>query len=373
MNRSDHDALYVGLISGTSMDGIDAGVFRFGTSEFACLASTTTAYSDELRNELAALRTQNAQIALDALGQLDVSVGHAFADAALAAIRAAGVAPTDISAIGSHGQTVRHNVSDELPFTLQVGDPHTIAARTGCVCVADFRRADVARGGQGAPLLPLLHDWLFCARRQPVAVLNLGGIANVTLLPVEGPLVAFDTGPANILIDQWLQAYAGEAFDRGGRRASAGTVNEPLLAAMLDEPYFAEAAPKSTGFELFNLGWLDAFRSQLDTMSADDTVATLTGLTIRSIARAISGLSPQPAAVWVAGGGVHNPVMLAGLRAALTPTPIDTMATMSIDPDQLEAAGFAWLARERMAGRLTRHTEVTGAATRAPLGVIVAP
>ena len=372
MNPDSADALYVGLISGTSLDGIDAGVFRFEGNALACLAGVTVPYADSLAQRLRELRTSAAALHLDELGRLDRQIGAAFAAAANAVIARAGIAASDVVAIGSHGQTVRHAPDGADAFTLQLGDPHTIAATTGIDCVADFRRADVARGGQGAPLLPLLHDWLFRTRKRTVAVVNLGGIANVTLLPPTGPIVAFDTGPANTLLDQWLLERIGEHFDRDGRRAAAGAVNRALLAKLLADPYFARPAPKSTGFEYFNLAWLASWQSTLETLAVNDVVATLTALSVKSVAGALQG-SAQPRAdeIWLAGGGAHNATMVAGLEAALAPVPVAPLAARGIDADRLEAAGFAWLARERLAGRVTRHTEITGATQPVPLGVLV--
>ena len=372
MTLDNADALFVGLISGTSMDGVDAGVFSFADGKLRCLAGITVPFAPTLQQRMSALRTADAAIDLDAIGQLDRELGEVFADAALSAIQATGLTRSDITAIGSHGQTVRHDTACPHPFTLQLGDPHTIAAQTGIPCVADFRRADVANGGEGAPLLPLLHDWLFAARQRTVAVVNLGGIANVTLLPPTGPITAFDTGPASTLMDQWLLTYSGDRFDIGGKRAAAGQVQPTLLAAMLADDYFRRSGPKSTGFEYFNLTWLGQWQDELTTLSIDDVMATLNALSVATIADALTGAANAPTEVWVAGGGVHNEVLLDGLIAALDPIPVAPISRRGIDADRLEAAGFAWLARERLAGRLTRHAEITGARASVPLGVVVA-
>ncbi|MEM1261250.1 MAG: anhydro-N-acetylmuramic acid kinase [Pseudomonadota bacterium] len=369
----EQNSLFVGLISGTSMDGIDAGVFRFDDSNRVhCLAGQTIAYPRDLHSQLLALRHRETSLSLNELGVLDTTLGRHFAAAALHAIEASGYTPADITAIGSHGQTVRHDPSADAPYTIQLADPHVISAQTGCTVIADFRRADVARGGEGAPLLPLLHDWLFADRDEPVAVVNLGGIANLTYLPLNGPLLAYDTGPANTLIDQWLQQRVGEAFDRGGSRAATGQVQTEWLEAMLADEYFARVPPKSTGFEHFNLSWLAAWQPLTKALTDNDIVATLTELSARSIATAIKKCPQRPAKVWLAGGGVHNRTLTRALATHLQPAAVAAIGTLGIDADQLEAAGFAWLARERLAGNATRHCEVTGAREHALLGTIVA-
>ncbi|MEO1036725.1 MAG: anhydro-N-acetylmuramic acid kinase [Pseudomonadota bacterium] len=367
------DALFVGLISGTSMDGIDAGVFSFADNKLRCLNGTTVPYPDPLRHELIALRDPDRRVSLVDIGTLDRKIGTAFADAAIEVIASTGLAVTDVTAIGSHGQTVWHDPRGPAPHTLQLGDPHTIAALTGRRVVADFRRADVAHGGEGAPLLPLLHDWIFKSRESAVAVLNLGGIANLTLLPPRGPISAFDTGPASTLMDQWLVRHDGTAFDANGQRAARGAVDAQWLDEMLADPYFARQPPKSTGFEYFNLRWLEPWRERIDRLSIDDVIATLAQLTVETIARDVADCTMIPTTVWVAGGGVHNRTLMQGLADALAPIRVAPLSAAGIDPDQLEAAGFAWLARERLLERKTRHAEVTGARHTVLLGTVVDP
>ena len=252
----DSGALYVGLISGTSADGIDAVIAEFDPAP-KVLAAATTAYPPALRERLLALTAPRAAIPLDDLGALDVEVGECFAEAANALLASWGGARERVVAIGSHGQTVRHRVGTRHPFSLQIGDASVIAERTGLLTVSDFRRADVAAGGQGAPLAPAFHHLVF-AGRAPCAVLNLGGIANLSLIDREGGLRGFDSGPANCLLDAWATRHLGTSRDDGGAWAASGEINPSLLARLLDEAYFATSAPKSTGREHFNLGWLDA-------------------------------------------------------------------------------------------------------------------
>ena len=365
--------LYLGLISGTSADGIDAALVEFADSSAAIsrlriLASQTFPYPPDLRERVIALAKSRASIALDDYGRLDVAIGECFANAANALLRDAKIDASAVVAIGSHGQTVCHRPDGAHPFTLQIGDPNVIAERTGIRTVADFRRADIAAGGQGAPLLPTLHAAVMADPQIPRAILNLGGIANLTLLVPGQPVIGFDTGPANCLLDTWAMRHLGSARDEGGAWARSGTVNDALLSRWLAEPYFSLPPPKSTGREVFNLDWLDA-RVPAD-VSPVDVQATLLALSARSIADALRANAPSVREVFACGGGVHNDALMDALRAELPDTRIDTAAALGLDPDFVEAAGFAWLARETLAGRPSNLPSVTGARGPRLLGAI---
>ncbi|MGA9422182.1 MAG: anhydro-N-acetylmuramic acid kinase, partial [Rhodanobacteraceae bacterium] len=277
---------YLGLISGTSADGIDAALVRFDP-ELELLAARTTPYPRDLRARLLALTRSNASVALDEFGALDVEVGQCFAAAALALIEHVGIPADAIAAIGSHGQTVRHRPTGAHPFTIQIGDPSVIAERTGVCTIGDFRRADVAAGGQGAPLMPAFHAATLARDDAIRVILNLGGIANVTVLAPAREVFGFDTGPANCLLDAWAARHLGTVCDHDGAWARKGHVNHDLLARWLEDPYFATPAPKSTGREMFNLNWLD--QRLPGTTSAVDVQATLLALTARSVAEAVRG------------------------------------------------------------------------------------
>jgi len=359
--------LYLGLISGTSADGIDAALVRFDP-RLEVIAARTYAYPGSLRERIVALARNAAQIALDDYGHLDAEVGACFADAASALLREADVDAGDVAAIGSHGQTVCHRPGGAHPFTLQIGDPNVIAERTGITTIADFRRADVAAGGQGAPLLPALHAALFSDARTPRAVLNLGGISNATLLRPGKDVIGFDTGPANCLLDAWAARHLGTARDENGTWAASGEVRDNLLAAWLQEPYFAAPPPKSTGREHFNLDWLDV-RTPAD-IAAADVQATLLALSARSIADALRASGVRE--VYACGGGVHNTALMAALRAELPDLRFDTTSALGLDPDFVEAAGFAWLARARINGLPGNIPSVTGALGPRVLGAIYA-
>lgn len=376
--------LYLGLISGTSADGIDAALVEFATPAAAepftaghsgklswplrIVAARTTPYPADLRRRVLALATSNASITLDDYGRLDVEIGECFAAAANALLHETGLRKKAVVAIGSHGQTVRHRVGGTHPFTLQIGDPSVIAERTGIDTVADFRRADVAAGGQGAPLLPSLHAAVFADPAVPRAILNLGGIANLTLLGRNRPVIGFDSGPANCLLDAWAERHLGAPRDEGGAWARSGRVDDDLLAGLLADPYFASPPPKSTGREDFNLAWLDPhLRPDL---TPADVQATLLSLSARSIADALRRAAPATREVYACGGGVHNAALMNALRAQLPGLRVDSTAALDLDPDYVEAVGFAWLARERLDGDPGNLPSVTGARGPRRLGAI---
>ncbi len=362
-------SLYLGLISGTSADGIDAALVSFEDDAPRLLGGLTHPWPEPQRQELLAVAQGEIAVDLDRLGRLDVALAAGFADAAIRLLHETGVPPRAVTAIGSHGQTMRHRPGGSHPFTMQLGDPSVIAERCGIDVVADFRRADVAAGGQGAPLLPAMHAMLLAQAGHTRIVLNLGGIANVTLLAADGRVSGFDTGPANGLMDAWCQRHRGEAYDRGGAFAASGTVDRALLLRLLDDAYFTLPPPKSTGREHFHLAWLET-RLAGDTARPADIQATLLELTARSVADAIARHAPDASLVLACGGGVHNPVLMARLAALLAPMRVASTADYGVNPDYLEAMAFAWLARQRLRGLPGNLPAVTGARGPRVLGAI---
>lgn len=368
----------VGLMSGTSADGIDAVlVDLWGCGEstrYEVLSFATTPLPSALRREVFALFAEDAS--LDALCRVNVALGEAFATAALAALAQAALGPDTLDLIGSHGQTVRH-----LPAsgsTLQIGEPAVIAVRTGAVTIADFRAADLAVGGEGAPLVPLADHLLFARPHEGRLLLNIGGIANVTALPANAAasaVRAFDLGPGNMLIDAAVAHYTGgrERFDRGGQRAARGRIDEGLLAELMRTPFLQREPPKSTGREEFGERFLaDVLRR--GPCSADDLIATLTAFTVQSIAEGIDRFCPgEFAALWVGGGGVHNPRIMAGLRRALPRLAVRSLAELGVDPDAREALAFAVLANETLLGRTGNIPAATRAQRPVVLGKIALP
>lgn len=360
--------LFIGLISGTSADGIDAALLRV-SPRTEVLAARTTPYDAALRETILRVSQVDAKLDLDEFGALDTAVGEAFATAALALAADAGIDIAEIRAIGSHGQTLRHRPRPPHRFTLQIGDPNVIAERCGIDVVADFRRRDVAAGGEGAPLMPAFHAAVLGDASETRAVLNLGGIGNLTLLPRTGPVGGFDTGPANGLMDAWCLEHTGKTFDANGAWGAKGRVIPALLDRCLAEPWLALPPPKSSGRDQFHLGWL---RERLrGDESPADVQATLAEFSARSIVDALNATQPGTARVIACGGGVHNALLMERLAALLPTVVVESSAVHGIDPDAVEAAGFAWLAWQTLEGRAGNRPEVTGAVGPRVLGVIV--
>lgn len=358
--------LFLGLISGTSVDGIDAALVRFSPAP-QVLFGRTYPLPATLAGDVLRLSQAEARITLDEAGRLDTRLGQAFAAAALQALADSGTSAGDVTAIGSHGQTLRHDPRGDAPFTLQLGDANVVAERTGITPVADFRRRDVAAGGHGAPLMPAFHAAVLRAEHEERAVLNLGGIANLTLMPRGGVVRGFDTGPANGLMDAWCLEHRGQPYDRDAAFAREGRVDETLLAALLADPWFALPPPKSTGRDQFQLQWL---RARLGGQSPADVQATLCELSAATVADALRREQPACARLLACGGGAHNPLLMQRLAARLPGVAVASTASVGLDPDFVEAAGFAWLARETLAGRPGNLPAVTGAAGPRVLGAI---
>jgi len=367
------DELYIGLMSGTSMDGIDAVLVAFGNRSCAIRATGFSPYPVDMRARLQALVRNPGQIDLAEFGALHIAVAQVFAAATIDLLQAAGNKASDVTAMGSHGQTILHQPGGDAPFSIQLGDPGTLAAAIGMPVVADFRNTDLALGGQGAPLVPAFHRWAFGASNDNRAVINIGGIANVTLLHSDGETTGFDIGPGNILMDIWCNENRGTRFDDDGNWARSGSVDAKLLQLMRTDPYFDLAAPKSTGAEYFNLDWLRRQLTQTSsTPSAADTQATLSELTAQEIARALNAANDFKQ-VGVCGGGAHNSDLLERLRRTSPDCAIDTTTAWGIDPDWVEAAAFAWLARQRLRGTPTNIPAVTGASAPVSLGGVFLP
>lgn len=370
----------VGLISGTSADGIDAVLVELRGSGleigYSVLAFETVPLPAEVRQRV--LRLCGAEALVEELCEVNFALGELFARAALTVIEAAGMISEQVDLVGSHGQTVRHLPWGNPPSTLQIGEPAVIAARTGIVTVADFRPADMAWQGQGAPLVPLVDRLLFSSSGTGRVILNIGGIANITVLPAgastEG-IVAFDTGPGNMLIDGAVARFTNgaERYDRDGIRAAQGQVDEELLAWLLSHPYLDRRPPKSTGREEFGLGFLERVLARWDGRD-DDLVATLTAFTARTVADGIIPFADRGIReVWVAGGGVHNRQLMALLRRALPGMAVESLAGLGVDPDAREALTFAVLANETLMDRPGNLPSATGARRPAVLGKIVLP
>jgi len=356
---------YIGLMSGTSLDAIDAALVSFADEQPVLHHAINYPLSKSLRDDIRALCTPGEN-EIDRMGQLDIVLGTTFAAAAKQLLADADIDAAQIHAIGSHGQTIRHRPGREKEkgFTLQIGDPNTIAELTGITTVADFRRRDMAVGGQGAPLVPAFHAAFFSTDTQPRTILNIGGMANVTLLPTDTktPVSGFDTGPGNILMDTWIQQHRQQPFDHNGQWAASGTVDLHLLASLLKDSFFQLAPPKSTGREHFNAHWLQQHLDKLThTPSPVDVQATLNELTATSIADAIKKYAVENAELVVCGGGARNADLMQRIMQKLASTTVETSDNYGLAAEWVEAVAFAWLARERLAHRPGNLPDVTGA------------
>ncbi len=363
---------FVGLMSGTSMDGIDAVVVRFDDAAVDIVATHSQPYPQELKAALLSAIRQPLSVELDTDGNLHRQIGQCFSEAAQLVIAKSGLARSDIEAIASHGQTLRHQPDADEPFSLQIGDADIISRQTGITTVANFREADISVGGQGAPLVPPFHDWLLRSETTHRVVVNIGGISNVTVLPANAdPVIGFDTGPGNGLMDAWIRQHKNVSYDSNGEWAASGSTSAELLEAMLLDPYFSLPAPKSTGFEYFNLDWLAQFDcGQYD---AADIQATLCELTARSIALSIANYAPQTEELFVCGGGSHNAELMRRLQSSMSTASCATTQSVGLDPDWIEAIAFAWLAMRTLNGQTGNLPSVTGASREVVLGDIHLP
>jgi len=381
-------AVVVGLMSGTSADGVDGACCRLahplgGDLRWELLGTARRAYPEAMAERLRAPE----RMSVPELASLHAEVGAVFADAARAAVEAAGVAFGEVTLVGSHGQTVWHDPRAEhgrAPVTLQIGEPAIIAERTGWAVWSDFRSADVAAGGEGAPFVPYVDWLLFTDSRRWRVCLNVGGIANVTILPPAariGDVLAFDTGPGNMVLDLLARRLLGEPCDREGRAAAAGTVDPARLASALSDPYFGLPAPKSTGRERFGGAFMERHFAPLEALTPDrlaERFATAAALTVESVARAIEGSAgtpvvPDEAEIVVAGGGRKNRVLMEGLAARCAPRAVVPIEERGLDGDAKEAVAFAILAYESALGKTVNVPTATGARHPARCGKLSFP
>ena len=368
--------LYIGLMSGTSLDGVDGVLVDFGAKAPRVLTGVSLPMPADLRQAFLALNRaghdelHRSMVAAHGLTDL-------YGEAVTGLLAQAGVAPDQVRAIGAHGQTVRHAPPrDGSPgpcYTLQLNQPAWLAERSGIAVVADFRSRDMAAGGQGAPLVPAFHREILGRAGSAVAVANIGGIANVTALPVDGAVQGLDTGPGNALLDEWCELHTGQRFDTDGRWAAGGQAHEGLLAALLDDPYFHHNGLRSTGRDQFHLDWVRSRLAEWPNLPAQDVQATLVALTATSIAHGLQGLRwghHPPQQLLVCGGGALNSALMQALRQALPKVAVSTTAEHGWPVMQVEAAAFAWLARQTLLGLPGNLPAVTGAAGPRVLGAV---
>jgi anhydro-N-acetylmuramic acid kinase len=358
MTMSKPSSLYIGLMSGTSLDGVDGVLADFADGAIRTVEAAFVAFPPALRAELMALQASGPnEIEREAIAANGLA--HAYA-ACVHILMAAAAGP--VAAVAVHGQTIRHR--PELGFTRQTNNPALLAELTGVDVIADFRSRDIAAGGQGAPLVPAFHAAQFGKPGAARVVVNIGGIGNISVLHGDGRVTGFDTGPGNVLMDLWIARHQGKAYDADGAWAASGAVNQQLLGVLLDEPYFGQPAPKSTGRDLFHADWLDARLVQFAALAPADVQATLTALTAATIAQAIKDETSEAEAVYVCGGGAYNGALLRALAAALGGNAtVESTAVLGVAPNRVEALAFAWLGyrfTQRVPGNLAAVTGARG-------------
>lgn len=360
--------LYVGIMSGTSLDGIDIALSRFNeTHQAECLDALCVPMPPELRQQLLDLCSPSSDELFQA-GMAGNAWASLAADGVAQLLARSHISPTEIRAIGSHGQTVRHH--PEHGFSLQIGAPSLLAELTGIDVIADFRSRDLAAGGEGAPLVPAFHHWLLSSPETTRTLVNIGGFANLTILRPEHPVFGFDSGPGNALMDNWAQRHIGTPYDADGRWAAQGEAHQELLERMLSDPYFARSGPKSTGREYFHEAWLAEHLQHIPTVSAADVQATLATLTATTIADSLRRAAKDTSELFICGGGARNAHLMGILQRLLPEQNVQSTEALGVSPDWMEAMAFAWLAwrfDQRLPGNLP---SVTGARGERVLGAL---
>lgn len=364
-------SLLIGVMSGTSVDGIDACLADFDGGTCHEHGHVHRPFEPALRKRIlsAARGTSLADAAT-----LDFLLAEAYAQTVMQLLEETGTSPDQVRAIGCHGQTVLHRPGGEAPTTIQLGDPHRLAALCGIDIVADFRRADMAAGGEGAPLAPAFHGTAFGSPTENRCIANIGGMSNITVLPAghESPTLGFDTGPGNVFLDLWIAEHHAQTLDTDGAWSASGTVDQELLEMLRADPWFQQPPPKSTGREYFEQAWLEAHGGdRLRALETANVQATLAELTATTVADAIREHAPDTARLIISGGGAHNGDLRARLARLLPDVAIDTTADHGIAPDHVEALAFAWLAHRRLEGLPGNCPAVTGAYREVPLGAVV--
>ncbi len=353
-------SLYIGLMSGTSLDGVDVALCQIDQGACRLIASLEYPLPNRLRDDI--LSTIDGVSSVARVGELDHRLGLLFANAANAMLQQESLAADDIVAIGSHGQTLWHAPSGDYPFSMQLGDPNLITAHTGIKVVADFRRKDIALGGQGAPFAPAFHQFLFADTAKSVAILNIGGMANLTI--IGETLLGYDTGCGNVLMDAWIMKHQEKKYDRDGAWARSGSVDYTLLEEMLSDDYFSQPYPKSTGREKFNLKWLEYILQRYKSLSNVDIQRTLLELTAISISNEVLQFNRD--ILLLCGGGAQNIFLVERLQTLMP----NLQILIANDADSLEAMAFAWLAYKRIHKEVVNLKDVTGARDNGVLGGI---
>ena len=366
--------LYIGLMSGTSVDAIDAVLMDFSKSMTQLVTSFSQPIGVNLKNDINRLISKNTWP--QEIEQIDIEFANACTQAVHNLLATVAIEAKQISAIGSHGQTVFHAPNDTPGISIQIGNAQLIANHTKITTIANFRQADIDAGGQGAPLACAYHAETLRHKNEDRIVLNLGGIANITYLPakVSENIIGFDTGPANGLLDAWIKKHRGLDFDVNGAWAKSGTVNYGLLKLMLEDEYFKQTPPKSTGREKFNLIWLQYMLDQYEEFVTEkDVQATLTALTAQTISNAIQAWAPNTSRILLCGGGSSNPFLISQLQISLPNIPLETTSKYGIPEEWMEAMAFAWYAKRKLESKPANIPSVTGASKKVILGNVYQP
>ena len=363
---------FIGLMSGTSINAIDAALVSIKKNTITIIESHSEPIPFPIKQAIKELCSPGFN-SVNKLGSMDTQLGRLFANTTLNLLKKSSVPYTEITAIGTHGQTIRHEPNHEFPFSIQIADPNIIAAHTGITTVADFRRRDIAHSGQGAPLTPAFHQFLLQNTNEEQWILNIGGIANVTLISNNTISNGFDTGPGNILLDAWCEKHTQKPFDDKGRWAKTGKVHHYLLEQLLSHPYFKASPPKSTGRECFNLEWLNSvIRKINENIKPEDIQATLAELTAQTIADSIQHYQIHPTTINVCGGGAYNEYLMQRLASLCKNHTIKTTSSIGIDPEWMEACAFAWFAQQTLERKTINLNTITGATRQSVLGAIYA-
>ncbi len=374
MSKPQLEGLFIGLMSGTSIDAIDAVLVSI-SDKIEIIDSHTNPIQQTLKNTILSL-CASGDDEIHRSCELDRELGRHFAQCALALCKKTSINPNQISAIGSHGQTIRHSPAGKDAYSLQIGDPNTIAEQTSITTVADFRRRDIAAGGEGAPLVPAFHKEVFGCEGKNRAIINIGGMSNITLLPgTNGCVIGFDTGPGNILLDYWIHHCKSQQYDKDGDWAASGNLNSELLAQLLKEPYLQLSPPKSTGRELFNPPWFLRHLEHYRHINEADIQHTITEFTAQTIADSIKDCERNLSTtnideLYICGGGAYNLHLMKRLKTLMAEKPINTTMQLGIAPSLVEATAFAWLAYRTLNHLNGSLASVTGASGDRVLGGI---
>lgn len=366
------DNIYIGLMSGTSIDAVDAVAARFNKDGIELIDSYSQPMPQELKQQILDL-CQSPGDSVQLLGETDHKLGKLYAKTSLALLDKAQLKAGQIAAIGCHGQTIRHSApfKGNIPFSLQIGDANIVAAETNIAVVADFRRKDMALGGQGAPLVPAFHQFAFADKKANRVIVNIGGISNISILPANGTCSGFDTGPGNVLMDLWSQIHIGTCYDNNGDWAASGKPHQSLLQQMKLCDFFSQPPPKSTGRELFNQHWLNSQLANFPELAPQDVQATLLCLTVETICEPILNLERPADEVYICGGGAYNDQLMVKLSEHLPH--LNSTDTFGIAPNLVEGCAFAWLAKRRLDQQHGSLAEVTGAKRQTILGGLYLP